>query len=266
MKVIHMMTDSSRCVEQCMHLRTLSLVLACLCGLGTGCEKSGGKEQSAAAVRGIAGRVTLRGAPPPEKPITAGVDPACAQLQTNALTTRHYVVGTNGGLADTVVYVKEGLSGATFPASVDEPIISFNRCQIFPYVSAVRTGQRVELRNEKDNVLHNIHGVARANREFNLAMPTRGQTTSRTFDAPEMFIRLKCDVHPWEFAHVCVFDHPFFAITDANGNFELPLGLPDGKYVIEARHLKSGAINTAVVIVGGKTRFLDLGFDAPPSR
>jgi hypothetical protein len=53
-------------------------------------------------------------------------------------------------------------------------------------------------------------------------------------------MRIKCDVHPWMFAYVSALEHPFFAVTDANGNFTFPLALPPGRYLIAATHLKAG--------------------------
>jgi hypothetical protein len=44
------------------------------------------------------------------------------------------------------------------------------------------------------------------------------------------------------FAYVGVVDHPWFAVTDQNGNFSLPAGLPPGQYTLAAAHLKAGEI------------------------
>ena len=55
---------------------------------------------------------------------------------------------------------------------------------------------------------------------------TQGKTTTKVFEKPELFIKVKCDVHPWMFAYICVVDHPWFAVTDQKGNFTLPPGLP----------------------------------------
>lgn len=55
----------------------------------------------------LAGMVTLKGTPKAEIPIELG--PTCAALQPKPVTTRHYVLGPKGELANVVVYIKSGL-------------------------------------------------------------------------------------------------------------------------------------------------------------
>ena len=63
-------------------------------------------------------------------------------------------------------------------------------------------------------------------------------------------VPFKCDVHRWMNAYVGVLDHPFFAVTGADGTFELK-GLPPGTYTIEAWHEKLGT-QTQTVTIGEK--------------
>jgi hypothetical protein len=65
-------------------------------------------------------------------------------------------------------------------------------------------------------------------------------------------IKLICNVHPWMSGYVHVFDHPFFAVSDKDGNFTISGDLPDGKYTVEANHLKSGTVTGEVEVKGGK--------------
>ena len=50
------------------------------------------------------------------------------------------------------------------------------------------------------------------------------------------------------FAYIGVLPHPFFAVTDSEGAFRLPPGLPPGKYLVPARHLKAGEAVVEVAI------------------
>ena len=185
------------------------------------------------------GRVILRGTPPPEKTVT--LDATCGTLRTTPLTTRHYVVSSDGGLANTFVYIKTGApAGGTSGAA---PILDQLGCEYQPYMIGVRTGQVFTVKNS-EAILHNVHALPKVpgNREKNVAQPVKGMMSSFSFPNAEVFVQFKCDVHPWMFAYVGVVDHPWFSITDQNGNFSLPAGLPPGQYTLAATHLKAGEI------------------------
>jgi hypothetical protein len=108
-----------------------------------------------------------------------------------------------------------------------------------PYVMGVVTGQKFKVHNS-DALLHNVHATPKVNKEFNFAQVSKGQENEKSFDQPEVLVRMKCDVHPWMFAYIGVVDHPYFAVTDKDGNFTIK-NVPPGKYTVEAYHLKAGA-------------------------
>ncbi len=54
------------------------------------------------------------------------------------------------------------------------------------------------------------------------------EPTRVSFKIVEPAIPLPCDPHPWNFAYISVFDHSYYAITDANGGFILK-NVPDEK-------------------------------------
>jgi hypothetical protein len=194
--------------------------------------------------------VFLRGTPAPE--VTIAFDPLCAALHPMPVVTRHYVVHTNGGLGNVFVYIKEGAPSASdFPAPAPALLDNTN-CLFQPYVLGVQVNQPIVVRNS-DSFLHNAHATGRLNPEFNFALPSRSSTTTKSFGTPELFLRIKCDVHPWMFAYVCVVTHPWFDVTDATGHFQFPYPLPAGTYTISAVHLKAGEVTQTLVIKAGET-------------
>lgn len=60
-----------------------------------------------------------------------------------------------------------------------------------------------------------------------------------SFDKPELFLRFKCDVHPWMFAWISIFDHPYYAVSGKDGTFKIA-NVPPGKYKLTAVHRKAG--------------------------
>jgi hypothetical protein len=226
-------------------------------GSTSGLGADGGAFPNATAY--IQGIVTLSGTPPPEIPIE--MDPACARLQTRPRTTRHFVVGPDQGLANVFVYLKSAVPGRYVPTG-PPPLLDQVECFFEPYVLGVMAGQTFHMRNS-DPVLHNIHATPKANREFNFAQTQRGQVNTRSFDTPELFVRLKCDVHPWMFAYVCVVPHPFHAVTDTNGYFALPRGFPPGEYTVAAHHLRAGEVTQTISLKAGEQRTLRLQLAVP---
>jgi plastocyanin len=183
----------------------------------------------------ITGKVTVKGNVPANK--TFAMDPMCGKLhKVNKHEMPFYVVGKEGGLGDTLVQLK--LTGKSQGAAAEAAMIDQVNCFYTPYVAAVQTGQTLKVRNS-DPLMHNVHPTPRVagNKEQNIAQPFKGMVNDFKFDKPEMFLRFKCDVHPWMFAYVSVLDHPYFAVTDKDGNFTIK-NVPDGEYTIEAVHRK----------------------------
>lgn len=201
----------------------------------------------------ISGQVTLKGTAPAPKEITAAsADPNCGKLRTEPAFTRTYIVSKDGGLANVVVYLKSGLNGKTFPTPEEPILIDQKGCMYEPYVSAAMVGQKINIRNS-DPVMHNVNaGTPKNNKGFNFSQVTAGQVNPRTFDNPELGIKLICNVHSWMVSYVSVLDNPFFAVTDKDGKFTIKGDLPDGKYTFEAFHQKAGATSVEIEVKGGK--------------
>jgi uncharacterized protein (DUF2141 family) len=62
-----------------------------------------------------------------------------------------------------------------------------------------------------------------------------------------MMMPVRCNNHPWMNAFINVSATPFFAVTDADGHFEIK-GLPPGTYTLAAVHEKMGEQTITVKI------------------
>jgi plastocyanin len=216
----------------------------------------------AAEAGSIAGKATLSGAAPAEVTIKFDSDPKCKLHNTTPTTTRHYVCDSSGGLANVFVYVKKGFEGKSFPAPKEAVLLDQEKCLYQPYVLGVQTGQKLTIKNS-DDTLHNVHALAKNNPEFNIGQPVKGMTNDKVFNKPEIFVKFKCDVHPWMFAFVGVVPHPYFAVTGADGSFTIP-NLPDGTYTVAAVHPKAGEQEATVTVKGGAAK-ADFAF-APKAK
>lgn len=176
-------------------------------------------------------------------------DPVCAGLHTTPPVSQRVEV-TDGKLAGALAYVIEGpVVGAAWPVSTDVAVLDQNGCIYSPSTIGVQVGQVLEIRNS-DATLHNVHSVSEGSGGFNRAMPMKGQKMQKKFTEAEVFVRVKCDVHPWMAAWIGVVAHPFFAVTAADGSFAIE-GLPAGSYVVRVAHPVLGAVDTKVEVADG---------------
>jgi plastocyanin len=206
----------------------------------------------------ITGTITLKGAPPKEKVIAPYKDDVnCRNLTPETPTTRFYVVSANGELADVVVSV-QGISGKSTGASAKPATLDQKNCLYVPQILAVQTGQKLVVKNS-DPVLHNVD-VQPANESGNAprneAQVPGASDLTFSFPKPEMFLKIKCDVHAWMFAWVSVFDHPYFAVSAKDGTFKIP-NVPPGKYTLQAAHRKAGIVTREVEVKEGEPAKVD---------
>jgi plastocyanin len=212
----------------------------------------------------VKGTVTVDGAVPANVQIKMNADPVCARSVTTPQMTETYVVGADGkSLGNVFVYVKQGLEGMTFDPPSEPARIDQKECRYHPHVFGVQVGQPLEISNS-DPTLHNIHAIAKNNREFNNGQPLQNMKTTHTFTSPEVMVPFKCDVHGWMNAYVGVLTHPYFAITDNTGGFTLK-GLPPGTYTIEAWHEKLGTQTQSVTVGPKETKDIAFTFKAVPA-
>ncbi len=178
---------------------------------------------------GIKGTVRLKGDPPPEVSMDTTAAP-CASDSARPGTTRFFITDTNGGLADTLVFISDGLAEQVFPVP-DQPFeFVFTNCLIEPYVSAVLKNQQIIAR-DASGIGHSLKvrqtGIGKyLGADSSASLPKL---------SPELFVGISCDLHPWEFAYVSILKHPFFAVTDEHGEFSIT-NVPPGKYSVQAMH------------------------------
>jgi uncharacterized membrane protein/plastocyanin len=180
----------------------------------------------------ITGSVIFEGKPPQGKKLNL---PAACAKSFNGPVYSNEVIVNNGKLQNVLVRVVSGLEGKTFTdVPTEEVELDQHGCMYSPRVVGARVGQKVTFINS-DPVFHNVRSITAVNQRFNMAMPTKGQRETKIFTKPETFLQAKCSVHPWMGAYVAVMDHPYFSVTNSQGEFTIK-NLPVGKYTIEAWH------------------------------
>ena len=220
----------------------------------------GAKRVDAATAGSLSGRVVLEGSAPVNRPIPISADPFCTRQNPNGAVFEPNVV-VNGGLENVFVYVKDGLGNYYFDVPTDPVKLDQQACHYRPHVTGVRVGQPLAIGNSDDTV-HNVHALAHVNAAFNKGQALKGVVDRKVFNAQEVMVPFKCDVHPWMQAYVGVVAHPYFAVTHDGGTFKLE-GLPAGTYTIEAWHEKLGTQTQSVTIGEKETKAITFTFTAP---
>jgi hypothetical protein len=193
----------------------------------------------------ITGRVEFVGTPPPRPELRVASDPNCV-MDGDTILSEAVVVGPGGGLENVFVYVKDGLGDRRYAAPEEPVVLDQVGCRYIPHVFGLQVGQPLRILNS-DPTLHNVHATTKTPNFFNFTQMAGQGPANRSFAEPEVMVPIRCDVHGWMIAYAGVLTHPYHAVSDADGRFDIR-GLPPGTYTIEAWHERLGVQTTTVEI------------------
>lgn len=198
----------------------------------------------------ISGTILFDGAvqslPPLVGKGTAKADPAVCAKDGN-IPDQTLVVGSGGGIANVFVYLSKAPKGAKFEKPESQPFLDQKACIFEPHALLLWSGLDVEFKNS-DKVPHNVQTFpARNSGENNNLPPGASMTTSFRNAEPQPFAS-KCAIHPWMQFWTLVVDHPYAAVTDADGKFQIQ-NVPPGKYKFRVFHEKGGLLERGVEVV-----------------
>ncbi len=245
----------SRLISCVAPIAALAFLLACGGGESTGdkamadkpAATAGGYKMTAVSDGGsIEGWVSFAGAAAPAKQkleITKDVS-VCGK-------EGHYseavVVSADQGLANVVVKITNISAGKGLD-TLGEAVIDQQGCVFTPHVVVVGAGSQCAILNS-DGILHNLHTYSEKNKPMNVAQPGFKKRMVQTFGEEEI-IRIACDVHNWMGGYIVVADHPYYAVTDAEGNYMLA-DVPAGTYTLEFWQESLGTKTQEVTVTAG---------------
>lgn len=222
----------------------LPALLAAVCGLGL-------QLPSASADPGhLVGQFILDGDVPKPKVIIekgASVKDAAVCAAKDLYDETLVVDPKTKGIANIVVYLRKvdeiDPKAEKIPEEQLKIVFDQKNCQFLPHVLGVRNGQTVLVKSD-DPVPHNTHTHPFANDELNFVVrPNDREGVPVKYEkADSLPVKVNCDLHPHMTAYWVVLDHPYFAITDAQGKFKIE-NLPPGDYDFVVWHERVGFVD-----------------------
>jgi len=204
----------------------------------------------------ITGKISFKGTIPEPIKIRMSADPRCLQANPNGVERKQVDV-SGGGLANVIVSIKTPVKGTAAP-NTTPVVLDQQGCMYTPSAIALQVGQPLKIRNS-DETLHNIHPRPVVNPGFNIGQPRKGMESEKKFDKAETIFPVSCDVHPWMRSYIAVFDHPYFAVTKADGTFEIG-NVPPGEYEVQAEHPTLKIMTGKAVVKSGGTGTVEITF------
>ncbi|RMF62762.1 MAG: hypothetical protein D6743_11745 [Calditrichaeota bacterium] len=229
------------------------MVIAVFSALGSSAGFSAGKDDTYTATKvenggTITGKVIFDGEIPVPKQIQVTKDTkVCGKHKVD----ESLLVDKNTkGIKNAVVYLKDVQSGKSWQIAGKDLAIDQKGCRFSPHVLVVPAGQPFMVLNS-DGILHNIHTRSERNPMVNKAQPKFLKKMKLTFEEPE-FVQVACDVHNWMHGWIVVAPHPYYAVTDDSGEFQLT-DVPPGTYTLQIWHETLGSQSKTVEVKAGGT-------------
>lgn len=201
-------------------------------------EPSGGGAEPAATSGGsgpgtLTGRVVMVGDYPQLKPLFAqGADikdkEVCAAVE---VPNEQLVVGEDNGVQNVFVFMRKAPKGSPKLESAEPMYFDQKNCRFLPRAMIVPVGATLKVLSD-DAVAHNTHTNPARNNGVSSLVPAndREGTLELVYKTAENPFAVTCDFHSWMKAYHLPLDHPYGAVTDENGRFEIkdiPAGTHD---------------------------------------
>jgi plastocyanin len=242
-------------VEKNMTGRATCTLIACVFAVGAAAEPAAQVSQARGGI--IRGHIRLEGKPPGNPVIRMGMDPMCTKINAGKRVIQETVVASaDGSLAN--VFVRLDGSFPPVPPAATPVEVNQKGCVYAPRVVGVQVGQTFQIRNS-DNLLHNVHGLSGANNSFNIGQPVAGMVNKLPLKNPEVMLHVACDIHRWMNLYVGVVEHPYFAVSDTAGTFQIA-NVPPGTHTIKAWHERYGTLTAKVQVRAGATATADFSY------
>jgi plastocyanin len=237
-------------------------VVVLMIGIVAGCQRERERRPPTpldrATLGTITGTVRFTGTPPPQTELDMSSSKDCAAQHSGPVAAADVLV-KDGKVQNVIVAIKDGLGDRVFAVSETPVEIDQQGCMFVPRVSVAQVGQPLRFLNS-DTFPHNVRAAPPKASGWNFSLGLKGAARTIDVDQPLGVVPIKCDIHPWMAAYLGIYDHPFAAVTDADGEFTLR-DIPAGTYVVEAWHERFGTRTATAIVVAKEAASVSVTFD-----
>jgi hypothetical protein len=174
----------------------------------------------------LKGQITFSGEAPAPKVLQAQgkaeKDPEVCAKDAPILSEALVVDSATKGIKNVLIYLSKPTAvneDAKKAAVAVKPVFDQHKCIFEPHVMAMMTDEPITLKSS-DTVNHNVN-VKLKNSSFNSTIGPNQSAPFTASGAERTPGPVVCDIHPWMQAYWMVLDHPYFAVTDEKGNYEI---------------------------------------------
>jgi len=218
-----------------------------------GASSEGAAAGGAAAATGtgwatLKGRFIYDGTAPTMPPYNVSKDQATCTIGGRPPLQETLLVDSGtGGIKNVVIYLREAsrVHDSAKP-KVDGVLYDQKECVFLSHVCAMTVGQMLDIKNS-DNVGHNTNIAGKKN-TFNQTIPAGSTIPYKVQKEEATPAPVNCSIHPWMVSYLLPRENAYYAVTAADGSFEIA-NLPAGeKLDVQVWHESATGAGGALIV------------------
>jgi hypothetical protein len=192
----------------------------------------------------LVGRFVYDGPAPERKKLVVDKDVECCgkfDIRDESL-----MVDEDGGLGNVYIYVRSRRVNVCpdLEQSVEDKVVLDNKDCIFkPHCMTIWYNKQIFEIVNSDPVGQNVAFTPIFDTPANIVIPVDGKATHEFGRSQTIPVKILCNYHPWESAHILPRDNPYMAVSKSDGTFRIPK-LPVDELEFQVWHERVGYLAT----------------------